>query len=282
MTWFKVDDHFWSHPKVAGCPSGALALWLRGGSWASEHLTDGRVPRTVLAMMESTDKDAAALVERSLWTVTEGGWLFHDWHDHQPTRESVQKRRSEDAERKRSGRETQGHRRDSAQSPSGVPADTERSPSGVPAESAQNPVVPYPTRTRTEEQEQVLAPSVPSAPVSPRKRDPLFDAVTEACGINPAELTRSARGALNTALKALREVHADPLDVPRRADHHRLRWDVPVTPTSLAKHWPMLADPPPAQGREARIAAANRALVDRYADAENDRVVPLRLTAGPA
>lgn len=72
---------------------------------------------------------------------------------------------------------------------------------------------------------------------SSRRTDPLFDAVVAACGLDPGELTKSARGGLNSALKDLRDVNADPAQVPARAAVFRSRWDVPLTPPALAKHW---------------------------------------------
>lgn len=74
-----------------------------------------------------------------------------------------------------------------------------------------------------------------------RKRDELFDAVTAVCGIEPSELTPSARGVLNRALADLRKVGAEPDDVHERAAvYHRLYPHAALTPPALAKHWPQL------------------------------------------
>ena len=135
MTWFKVDDGFWSHPKVLDCPPRALALWVRAGSWCGQHLSDGRVPRSALLMFAATPADAAALVERGLWSTTPDGWAFHDWLDHQPTRESVKKRRSDDTERKRLAREQRDAQRLSARNPHGHSAESARNPHGILAPS---------------------------------------------------------------------------------------------------------------------------------------------------
>lgn len=90
------------------------------------------------------------------------------------------------------------------------------------------------TRTRARGDDGV---AVPATRGKARPADPLFDAVTAALGIDPAELTRSARGALNKAVKELRDVGADPLEVPARVAMLRALWRVPATATSLAKHW---------------------------------------------
>ena len=74
-----------------------------------------------------------------------------------------------------------------------------------------------------------------------RDRDELFDALVNELGINPAELTRSARGRINCALKELREVHATPVQIRDRSREYRKRFDgAAFTATALAAHWPGL------------------------------------------
>lgn len=87
MTWFKVDDQFHSHPKVTATSLAARGLWVTAGSWSSAHLTDGVVPDHVLALLGGTQQQAAELVTAGLWTRTRGGHRFHDWLDHNPTRQ---------------------------------------------------------------------------------------------------------------------------------------------------------------------------------------------------
>lgn len=94
MPWFRVDDRFWSHPKVLACPLPALGLWIRAGSWCAEQLTDGLVPRPALVMLGGRPRDAAALVEAGLWLVEGDGWRFHDWETYQPTRAAVEAERA--------------------------------------------------------------------------------------------------------------------------------------------------------------------------------------------
>lgn len=89
MPWFKIDDGFWSHPKVIELSDPAVALWVRAGSYCAGHLTDGLVRRSTLRML-GADRDAAIeLVLAGLWDETGDGWSFHDWDEYQPTREQV-------------------------------------------------------------------------------------------------------------------------------------------------------------------------------------------------
>lgn len=91
MTWFKVDDSFYDHPKVYDAPDCAVALWIRAGCWAARNLTDGFVPSGMLARLcDDSDRAAKELVDRGLWKRTKGGYQFHDWSAYQPTRGEVQ------------------------------------------------------------------------------------------------------------------------------------------------------------------------------------------------
>lgn len=72
----------------------------------------------------------------------------------------------------------------------------------------------------------------------------LFDTLAEACGIDLASLTPSARGRLNKACGELRAVTATPDDVRARAAQYRRKWPkVDLTPTALAAHWHELTPP---------------------------------------
>lgn len=93
MTWFKVDDAFWSHPKTLALSKGAVALWVRAGSYSGNHLTNGVINRDVLPMLQGTTDEANELVDAGLWIDHIDGYVFHDWDVYQPTRESVEKQR---------------------------------------------------------------------------------------------------------------------------------------------------------------------------------------------
>lgn len=94
MTWFKVDDHLHDHRKARGIDLAAMGLWTMSGSWCGDQRTDGFIPDTVVVRWSrSWRKLAAHLVERGLWepaTVDgEKGWIFHDWHEHQPGKDDT-------------------------------------------------------------------------------------------------------------------------------------------------------------------------------------------------
>ena len=89
MVWFKVDDGFWSHPKVLPLSADAVALWVRAGAYCAHQLTNGLVSPQALRML--ADRDAAVeLANAGLWDVVPEGFMFHDWAKYQPTREQVE------------------------------------------------------------------------------------------------------------------------------------------------------------------------------------------------
>lgn len=108
MTWFKVDDSFYDHPKSFDAPDCAVALWVRAGTWSARNLTEGFVPSAMLARLCGDPIPAARdLVRRGLWHRTSGGYQFHDWTDYQPTKAQVEEERKKNAERQKRWREAQ-------------------------------------------------------------------------------------------------------------------------------------------------------------------------------
>lgn len=95
MPWFKVDDGFWSHPKVIDLTPEAGWLWLRAGCYASQHLTDGLVKFSTLRMLGAESLDADALVQAGLWDSKPDGYEFHDWERYQPPSSTSKAKRDE-------------------------------------------------------------------------------------------------------------------------------------------------------------------------------------------
>ena len=119
LPWFKVDDGIWSHPKFAVLSDAAQALWLRGGSYASGHLTDGVLADALVrGVLAGKPRAVAELVEAGLWDRVPGGVRFHDWEEYQPSAESVKRSREQAAERMRNVR---ANRQRSSPNPVPVP-----------------------------------------------------------------------------------------------------------------------------------------------------------------
>lgn len=113
MTWFKVDDKLSGNRKVRKLGADrlpAMGLWTLCGSWASDHTTDGFVPAEEVRRFDPKEKFARRLVDVGLWTTVvqddEPGYLFHDFHDYNPTAEKVLAEREATRERVRKWRES--------------------------------------------------------------------------------------------------------------------------------------------------------------------------------
>ena len=149
MPWFKVDDGFWSHPKVLGLSAQAVALWVRAGSYCANHLTDGNVARGVVAVLGHSESDATELVFAGLWKNTHDGWKYNDWADYQPAREEIERQRRMKADRQKRWREAhrnqQGQFKDDRSGADSVDASVDAS-RDAPVDTA--PTRPDPTRPK--------------------------------------------------------------------------------------------------------------------------------------
>lgn len=87
MTWFRIDDSFYDHPKVADLPDSAVSLWVRAGTYSARHLTDGSVSRrTANRLCDNPGEAIDALLKAGLWIQDgEDAYRFHDWSVYQPT-----------------------------------------------------------------------------------------------------------------------------------------------------------------------------------------------------
>lgn len=155
MTWFKVDDGFYDHPKVLELDMAARGLWVMAGAYCARHLTDGVITGRQIKVIGGTQKQAEKLVAAGLWSADDAPpsarrYAFNDWREFQPTRDEVLSKRREDAERKRLAR---GVKRVKQQERENVRADVHadvQAPSALPGLQAPSalpgPARPDPTR----------------------------------------------------------------------------------------------------------------------------------------
>jgi hypothetical protein len=103
MTWFKIDDDFFFHPKVVAAGNAAIGLFVRCGSWASNHLTDGHIPHQVIAMF-GTATDIDNLIDVGLLEETDTGYWMPAFLDYNPSADEVKAQKAATAERQRAHR----------------------------------------------------------------------------------------------------------------------------------------------------------------------------------
>lgn len=111
MTWGKVDDRLHRHRKARQAKLEAMGLWVLALSFCADNLTDGVILDDEVASLcdgrrAVASKLADRLVTVGLWHRVDGGYLFHDWAQYQPTRASVQAERARKAEAGRRGAES--------------------------------------------------------------------------------------------------------------------------------------------------------------------------------
>lgn len=68
MSWAKLDDGFWMHPKIAGSPhaNAAAGIFARMLSYCGCYLTDGLVPAHVASVIIGNDQEAFDVLSRTL------------------------------------------------------------------------------------------------------------------------------------------------------------------------------------------------------------------------
>lgn len=150
MSWFKVDDGFYDHPKLDGLPNAAVGLWVKAGTWCSKHETDGVIPASRVKALKGTPSQISALIRCGLWCETESesgakAYSFRDWFDYQPSREERQEERAMWREKKRKSRRRKlANQRSRGNVPQGVPEmSPEETNEGVPEMSG---TIPVPSR----------------------------------------------------------------------------------------------------------------------------------------
>lgn len=113
MTWVRLDDGFFRHPKSLQIGKDGRALYLAGLCWASANLTDGHIPTAALSTILQDAQTPRAAVDRlvahGMWHPTGGGWEIHNYLDRNRSKAAVELERKKWAERQsrhRSRRDT--------------------------------------------------------------------------------------------------------------------------------------------------------------------------------
>lgn len=154
MPWFRMEDSFHSHPKVVAAGNEAIGLYVRCGTYAAQHLTDGFIPGDIAVLYGSSDTGsrrnpgtgkpetlAETLVRTKLWRRTRGGWRMPDYLDYNPSAERVDNQRAAKATRQKRWLESQRRRGGDASQDASIdlppsPPRPEGSGAGKPAPSA--------------------------------------------------------------------------------------------------------------------------------------------------
>lgn len=179
MSWAKLDDSFYDHPKVRPLSIPAAYLWLCSIAYCARHLTDGVIKDEAAELLISVRKAGCSyasmrdeLIDAKLWyPAGEDGVYIHDYLAYNPPRMKVLAERSAAVDRmkkKRSGNVRANKSRSSGEvrkvfgrsssspSPSPSPEEKNKSKSKTRAKSALFKKPPKPKTWATPEQQRQL------------------------------------------------------------------------------------------------------------------------------
>lgn len=237
MAWIPSHQELRNHPKlkraarIANVPAPTMIghlhlLWW----WALDHAPDGDLSRydewdIADAAMWEGDAEVFVMALKDCGPKGSAGFLadgrLHDWDEYG----------GKYGQRVEAARKAAAARWHSSPN-----ADAMRTHSGS------TPTAEQPQSNRNAEKRRVEEKNKPLAPAKPtRKPDLIFEAVTDACGLDLDELTKSARGAANKAAQELRDIGASAEGIHARAKLYRQKWpDASLTPSALAKNYAQL------------------------------------------
>lgn len=104
MSWAKLDDGFWMHPKVVRMGNEAAGIFARCLSYCGAYLTDGAVPAAVaVTIAGSEEKVEALVVDNVLDRLPSGDLHVRDYLDYNPSSDEVSAEREKRKERAQKG-----------------------------------------------------------------------------------------------------------------------------------------------------------------------------------
>lgn len=110
MPFVQLDDRIANHPKIVRAGPEAAWMWTAAIAYCQNYLTNGYVPRTALGGL-GPFKNPKQLAERLVEAKKPGGehglferrgddYAVHDYLEHNPSAETVLRRRAEAAQKK--------------------------------------------------------------------------------------------------------------------------------------------------------------------------------------
>lgn len=101
MTWVKLDDSFFLHPKAVAAGKDGRELFLASLCYCAGQLTDGFVAQAALPIVVAqagVKISVARVLERvRLWDEGIGGFWVHDYLDYNPSAAEVREARAKKA-----------------------------------------------------------------------------------------------------------------------------------------------------------------------------------------
>lgn len=98
MTWARIDDGYFDHPKISGLSQDAQLLHLRAILYSSRFLTDGVVPAHLLKVFvkKRVEKVVKELISCSLFVQkSDGNYEIKDYLEYQSSKKDVEELKEE-------------------------------------------------------------------------------------------------------------------------------------------------------------------------------------------
>lgn len=114
MSWTKLDDGFWMHPKVVLAGNEAAGIFARCLSYSGKYLTDGRIPEQVARLIAGNEQALEHVLETGfLERLSSGDFYVRDYAHYNPLRDEVEAK----LEQKRSAGRKGGQARQAKEDP---------------------------------------------------------------------------------------------------------------------------------------------------------------------
>ena len=102
MSWAKLDDGFWMHPKTVRAGNEAAGIFCRCLSYCGAYLTDGLIPEAVALSIAGKPRALEQAIEAGLLTRLDTGSIFiPNYSEYNPLRGEVEAKQAERQEKAR-------------------------------------------------------------------------------------------------------------------------------------------------------------------------------------
>lgn len=290
MSWVKLDDQFFAHPKIINLSKDAKLLHLAALTYCASQLTDGMLTpgavRMASAQVDAEPACIAELVTAGVWEMDGANYRIHDYLVYNPSGEEVKAERARTAQRVAAWRSR--HPKSNAvtngasnASPVPVPVPLNQHTSDGESLSKRESVAPTNegeplARTRTPSQqakttaEKKKSANRPAEP-KPRPKNPLWDVLCEVFYPPSTPDEKKLFGKIVHDLNA-EDVRASPDDVRARVRAHQRaqsHWD--LTPRALITHWSELGALCARSNGHGTTESARRTAAEREAALDEER-----------
>lgn len=160
MPFIQLDDQITEHPKILKAGGTAAWVWVTAIAYCQRQLTDGFIGDAAVCRLaeETTPKLLDKLVTVGLLDRVDGGYQVHDYLTHNPSKETVLRRRAESAARKSHSRATRDGRGSHSVTDAGQARESHVPRVGAGAGPSGRIPTPTPTPTPEIEEETQTAP----------------------------------------------------------------------------------------------------------------------------